>query len=120
MQKYISLLLILWVLPVVASVQDNVAFRRNEVSIYVGTLFDIKDIYSSGTSDHYSPSLSLGYMRRLTRVWAVGATLSYVRAREESTLFFPSEQGTEGESYLMFDDYHISVCGKQEGRPASA
>jgi len=53
-------------------------------------------------------------------VWAVGATLSYVRAREESTLFFPSEQGTEGESYLMFDDYHISVCGKQEGRPASA
>ncbi|MCQ2288787.1 MAG: hypothetical protein MJZ74_06780 [Muribaculaceae bacterium] len=84
MYNKISLLIIVLFTALVAGAQNDVEMKKNEVSLSAGSLLGVMNWGLTGSDyDRFSPSVSLGYMRRLSPVWSVGATITYVHENEQ-------------------------------------
>lgn len=84
MYKKIIMLAALMLAALAAGAQDNAEVKKNEVSLSAGSLLGVMNWGLTGTDyDRFSPTVSLGYMRRLSPVWSVGATFTYAHEREQ-------------------------------------
>ena len=99
MRKRVILSLLMCVMVVGMQAQDIMTENKNEISIAVGSLFNISDIDGDAYNyDRYSPSVAIGYNRHLNRTWAFGATLSYTKEEKKYT-FAPGSTNPQYDKY---------------------
>lgn len=99
MRKKIVSSLLLCMMVIGMQAQDISTEDKNEISIAVGSLFNISDIDGDAYNyDRYSPSVSLGYNRHLNRIWAIGMTLTYTQEKKKYT-FAPDSTNPQYDNY---------------------